>query len=71
MLRVLFLRTGNSCRSQRAEGSACHSKRDGIAPRLGERLKGPTNKHYRRVRDEVADNIVKLSEALKRVNYGG
>ena len=50
-MKILFLCTGNSCRSQMAEGWVRHLKGDRIGP-------------YRRVRDQIKAFVETLPEGL-------
>lgn len=56
-LRVLFLCTGNSCRSQMAEGWTRHLKRDMIEPYSAGVLKTKLNPHAVSVMAEKGVNI--------------
>jgi len=57
-MKVLFLRTGNSCRSQMAEGWARHQLAEGAA------TEEEALSHDRRVRDEIRAFVETLSDAL-------
>ena len=68
-MKVLFLCTGNSCRSQMAEGWARHLKGDVIEPYSAGIEKHGMNPHavtviYRRVQDEIRRFVESLPEAL-------
>ena len=62
-LKVLFLCTGNSCRSQMAEGWARHLKGAEIEAYSAASAEDPLA-IYRRVRDEIRDYIMTLPQAL-------
>ncbi|MBI5590259.1 MAG: hypothetical protein HY881_07235 [Deltaproteobacteria bacterium] len=57
-LKILFLCTGNTCRSQMAEGLTRHLKPDLIEP-----YSAGVNP-YRRVRDEIRAFVEKLPNVL-------
>ena len=58
-LKILFLCTGNSCRSQMAEGWARHLKNDVLEPYLGGIDKHDINPHAAKVMAESAVDISK------------
>ena len=69
--RVLFLCTGNSCRSQMAEGWANHlianvreSFSAGTEPQPLNKRAVKVMQHYRRVRDEIKEFVIKLPRLL-------
>jgi protein-tyrosine-phosphatase len=69
---ILFLCTGNSCRSQMAEGWARELIEDRVnplddPPRLAAsaRTEQEALNHYRRVRDEIRDLVRTLPDSLE------
>lgn len=60
-IRVLFLCTGNSCRSQMAEGWARSLLRETVEP-----SSAGIFAHYRRVRDEIRGFVMSLPDIIKK-----
>jgi arsenate reductase (thioredoxin) len=70
-LTILFLCTGNSCRSQMAEAWARHIKGDvveaysaGTVPKGVDQRAVKAMSHYRRIRDEIKAYVETLPESL-------
>lgn len=72
-LKVLFLCTGNSCRSQMAEGWARYLKPDAIEPYSAGTLKHGLNPHAVQVMAEagvdISDHTSKTLDELQHVSF--